>query len=82
MSGRAKGVDTLGEQYAKENNLLIAKFPADWDTYGKKAGYLRNVQMAEYAEACICIWDGVSPGTKHMIDIAKKKNLRLFIYYA
>lgn len=31
--------------------------------------------MAEIADALIAFWDGSSKGTKHMIDIAKNKNL-------
>lgn len=77
VSGTARGADKLGEQYALEYNLPIKQFPADWNTHGKKAGYLRNVEMAKYADACIVFWDGESKGTKHMIDIATKKELPL-----
>ena len=80
MSGTARGVDRFGEQWAIENNVAIKPFPADWDTYGKRAGYLRNTQMAEYADALIAVWDGESRGTKHMIDEAKKESLEYFIY--
>lgn len=79
VSGTASGVDSLGEQYAKKYNIPIKQFPADWNTYGKRAGYLRNVEMAEYADACIIIWDGSSKGSKMMIDIARQHNLVLFI---
>lgn len=79
VSGTAKGADRLGEKYAKEKGFEIAYFPADWSK-GKRAGYLRNEQMAEYAKqkqgALICFWDGQSKGTKHMIDLAKKHNLQ------
>ena len=51
------------------------EFPADWDKHGKSAGYKRNLEMAENADALIAFWDGESRGTKHMIDIAKEKNL-------
>lgn len=77
ISGTCYGADQLGERYAKEHNLHIDKFPADWNKYGKSAGYRRNVQMAEHADACIVFWDGASKGTKHMIDIAKAHNLAL-----
>ena len=75
VSGTAKGADKLGEKYAKEKGYEIAYFPADWSK-GKRAGYLRNEQMAEYAKqkqgALIAFWDESSKGTKHMIDLAKK----------
>lgn len=79
VSGKAKGADSLGERYAKENNLPIKEFPADWDTHGKKAGYLRNEQMAQYADGCIVFWDGVSKGTQHMINLANQYNIKLSI---
>ena len=75
VSGKARGADSLGEKYANENGLNIMEFPADWDRHGRSAGYKRNVEMAENADALIAFWDGESRGTKHMIDIAKEKNL-------
>lgn len=77
VSGAAKGADSLGEKYAKENNLSLHRKPADWDAYGKSAGYRRNVEMADYADACVCFWDGKSKGTKHMIDLAEKKGIQV-----
>ena len=73
VSGCARGADKLGERWAISQCLPIAKFPADWDSYGKRAGYVRNGEMAEYADACIVFWNGTSKGTKHMIDIAIRK---------
>lgn len=80
VSGTAFGVDRLGEMWAVRNNKKIAYFPANWDKYGKKAGYMRNAEMANYADALIAIWDGKSRGTKMMIDLAKKKGLKVFIH--
>lgn len=77
VSGTANGADKLGERYAKENNYPVKQFPADWDAYGKAAGYKRNKQMAEYATHCVCFWDGVSKGTKSMIELAKQHKLIL-----
>lgn len=79
VSGAAKGADKLGERYAEERQYMIKRFPADWGSFGKKAGYLRNTEMAEYADALIAFWDGKSKGTKHMINIAKKQNLLIRI---
>ena len=75
ISGCARGADTLGLRYASENAFDVEEYPADWDKYGKKAGYVRNVEMAENADALIAFWDGNSKGTKHMIDIATERNL-------
>jgi YspA, cpYpsA-related SLOG family len=77
ISGTVRGADQLGERFAREFGCKLKQFPADWDTYGKRAGYLRNVDMAKYADACVCFWNGRSRGTKHMIDIAKKEGLKL-----
>lgn len=80
VSGGARGVDTLAIQTADDKKIPLKVFPAKWDIFGKSAGYKRNVEMAEYADALIAVWDGVSKGTKHMIDIANNKGLEVFVY--
>jgi hypothetical protein len=77
VSGKARGVDTLGEEWAISRNQKISSYPADWDKYGKSAGYIRNEEMAKYATHLIAFWDGRSKGTKHMIDLAKKHGLQI-----
>lgn len=67
VSGTARGVDRLGEQWAEKYNIPIKKFPAAWREYGPKAGALRNREMGRYADALVAVWDGASPGTKNMI---------------
>lgn len=79
VCGEAKGADSLGKRYAKEHELTVHSFPADWDTHGKSAGYKRNEQMADFADACIAFWDGQSRGTKHTIDIATRKGLKCLV---
>ncbi len=75
VSGKAQGADRLGEKYAKENGYPIKEFPAQWDKYEKSAGMIRNNEMAKYADACVCFWNGKSKGTAHMLKIATKNNL-------
>ena len=79
VSGCARGADKLGERYAEERGYAIKRFPADWGTHGKSAGYLRNEEMADYADALIVFWDGQSKGTEHMINIAEKESLKIRI---
>lgn len=85
ISGTARGADQLGEQYAKITGYEVSRFPADWDGLGKRAGYVRNAEMAKFAVAdgncgvLIAFWDGKSRGTKHMIDLAEKNGLEIHI---
>ncbi len=79
ISGTANGADKLGERYASENHFKLEQYPAMWDLFGKKAGYMRNEEMVKLADAVVVFWDGKSKGTKHMIDISKKYNLKLRI---
>ena len=77
ICGKARGADTLGEQYAKERGFSVQYFPADWKRYGKSAGYRRNAEMAENADALVAFWTGKSRGTKHMIETAKTRGLKV-----
>lgn len=77
VSGGARGADRFGEKYAKEHGYALKVFPAHWDLYGKRAGYLRNAEMADYADCLVAFWDSQSPGTKHMINLAIQKGLKV-----
>ena len=79
VSGGASGVDALGERYAKENGIPLRIFPADWAKHGNAAGPIRNKEMANYADALIALWDGLSRGTGSMVGYARLKNLKYYI---
>lgn len=76
ISGGAKGADALGERYAKEKGLRLTVMRADWEKHGKKAGLLRNHDMAVYGDALVAFWDGKSRGTANMIELAKAGGLK------
>ena len=82
VSGCANGADKLGEKFAEEFRIDVELYPAQWNTLGKRAGYIRNEEMANNANALIAFWDGESNGTRHMIETAKKKGLlvRVILY--
>ena len=80
VSGTAMGADRMGENWAKRNDIPIAYFPAQWNLFGKRSGYIRNEEMARNAEALVAVWDGASRGTLHMINIAKAKGLKVFVH--
>ena len=79
VSGKAAGIDTVGEAYAISNGLRVAEFPAEWDL-GKHAGMLRNAQMADYCDAALVIWDGKSRGSANMLVEMQKRNKPVAIY--
>lgn len=82
VEGGARGADRLGCRYAMDRGLAHKRISADWDTHGKKAGIIRNIEMAEYADALAACWDGESKGTAHMIETMKKlgKPVRIIRY--
>ena len=80
ISGGAKGVDTIAVGFAKFYKIPYKEFLADWVTYGRSAGFRRNADIIEACDQCIAFWDGISKGTKHSIDIAKKLGKLLAVY--
>jgi hypothetical protein len=77
VCGMARGADLLGKRYAEEMGFKLAEFPADWGRHKRRAGYVRNKEMAEYATHCLCFWDGSSSGTGMMIGIAEGRGMPL-----
>ncbi|MBY6093868.1 DUF2493 domain-containing protein [Ferrimonas balearica] len=73
IDGGAPGPDRLGRRYAQERGLAVETYPAEWDTHGKKAGILRNLEMANVADALVAFWDSASRGTAHMIQTMEKQ---------
>jgi glycerophosphoryl diester phosphodiesterase len=80
VSGGAIGVDSLAESVARFNGIPVTQFLPDWVKYGKRAGFVRNAEMADYADALIAVWDGESHGTSNMIEQAMKNGLKIYIY--
>jgi hypothetical protein len=76
ISGGAKGADSCGEIWAKNNSIPLKIYPADWNTHGKSAGYIRNKQMAEVADACILFPGG--RGTEMMFKLAQDYKLEIY----
>ncbi len=80
VCGGAAGVDSIGAKLARERNIPVKMFPADWNKYGKSAGPRRNREMAEYAQALVAVWDGLSRGTKNMIEEAQGRGLQVYVH--
>lgn len=85
VSGGAMGADKIGEKFGYDHNITVRVFPANWTLHGKRAGFIRNEEMAIYAAdkdyegVLIAFWDGISKGTENMINLAKRYGLRVFV---
>lgn len=96
VSGKAKGVDSLGEVFAEKAGLKVKEFPADWDNvkakdavvrynyagkpYNALAGHWRNEKMAQYADAALIVWDGKSTGSLDMLHRMIALDKPAFLY--
>lgn len=87
VSGGARGADALAEKYASSHGYEQHIMPADWNKYGRGAGYHRNEEMHMYISTpsdrkrgCVCFWNTKSPGTKHNFGLAKKYNTSLRVF--
>jgi len=79
VSGGARGADTLAKRYALENDIKYTEFPADWQMYGKKAGYIRNHAIVGNSDNMIAFWDGKSRGTMHSITLAQNADIPVYV---
>ena len=80
VSGGAAGIDTCAREYAVANGIKITEFLPDYARYGRGAPIRRNLQIIDHADMVLEFWDGSSRGTKHVIDICRKKNKNLKIF--
>lgn len=70
------GADAIARRYCEWLHLEDERHPADWNTFGKRAGFKRNAEMAAPgADLCLAFWDGESNGTKHMIEQCEKRGI-------
>ena len=74
VSGMARGADKLAVDFAKQEGVKLYDFPAKWDLYGKRAGFIRNDAMSVFADELIVFWDGLSKGTRNMIQTMERLN--------
>ncbi|HEF9752633.1 TPA: DUF2493 domain-containing protein [Campylobacter coli] len=82
IEGGASGADNMAKNYALKNKINLVEVKADWQHFGKAAGPIRNQRMLSMLDSNYCVlafWNGVSKGTKNMIEIARNKNIKVII---
>ena len=81
ISGGANGTDNIAKQYAENTNIKYVEFPAEWNKYGKSAGFIRNQQIIDNSDMVLAFWNGESRGTADTIEKAKRAKKPTFIIY-
>lgn len=81
IEGEAKGADFLARVWAKWQGVPYEAYPADWKTYGKAAGPIRNKQMLTEGkpDLVVAFLAKDSIGTKNMIDQARKAGVETVV---
>lgn len=74
VHGAQRGADTLAGEWAYARGIRIIRCPADWNSYGRSAGHIRNVQMLGYNPDIVLAFPG-GPGTANMKAIACKSGI-------
>lgn len=82
ISGGAKGIDTCARNYAKANDIKLTEFLPEYSKYGRKAPLNRNITIIESSDLVLAFWDGVSKGTKFVINYSKSHGIPIHIYTA
>ena len=80
VSGGARGIDTCARIYAKAHGIKLTEFLPDYDRYGRSAPLKRNIQIIDYADEIVAIWDGKSRGTAFVIDECRKRGKPVTVY--
>lgn len=68
VSGGAKGIDTCAKEYAISRGIKLTEYLPEYEKYGKAAPLKRNITIIESVDLVLAFWDGVSRGTKCVID--------------
>ena len=80
VSGGARGIDSCARAYAERNGIKLTEFLPEYDLYGRTAPLKRNIQIIEYADEVVAIWDGKSGGTAFVIRECRKRGKPVKVY--
>ena len=80
ISGGAKGIDSCAREYAQQHGLKLTEYLPEYSRYRRAAPLKRNITIIENADLVLAFWDGVSRGTKYVIDNCKRRNIPVKIH--
>lgn len=79
IEGGARGADRLGRQWGRSKGLCVITVDADWDSYRKGAGHVRNAWMMMYCEPTYGIGFPGGSGTADMRALLENAKVPLWL---
>lgn len=77
IHGNARGGDRIAALSASRHGSEVVACDADWETYGKRAGFIRNLEMLDMnPDWVVGFWNGTSKGCRHTLGEAEKRGIR------
>ena len=73
-------MDASAREYALRHGLKLTEYLPEYSRYGRAAPLKRNITIIENADLVLAFWDGMSRGTKFVIDSCKKRNIPIKVY--
>ena len=73
VTGGARGVDAAAEEEARRRGHAVVVILPDYAAHGRRAPLVRNEAVAETCTRMAAFWDGVSTGTMHAVNQAKRR---------
>lgn len=74
--GCPTGADWIVRSWCATNHRNHIRVDANWDRYGKAAGFIRNGWMIDMRPRLVlAFWKDGSPGTKDCMDQARRKKI-------
>ena len=77
IQGGARGADRLASNWATTYSVRNMQYDADWDSYGKMAGHLRNQIMLDDGKPDVVIAFPGGRGTADMVRKARKAGVEV-----
>lgn len=65
------GADKFALEWCQEKNIQYKLYVADWEGLGRKAGPIRNQEMVETNQDCVCVAFPGGRGTANTVDHAR-----------
>lgn len=80
ISGGARGIDTCAEIFADNHDIPKKIFLPDYETYGRRAPLVRNIDIVNECDEVLAFWDGCSNGTTFTLKEAKKQGKKIHLF--